>query len=274
MEDEWRRWVLSHVDTHKSVPVTGSILLSILGSFALPTIQRMALNYGLQQLSQGLTQMSMASVQHFLSSIISLPFQMRNASVARPVDIDTAIFSNMLKGEKIISTGDFFAEINESKQIVMILLVTVLSMYFQYKGMDIMNSENEKYQKITAMIDEDTDISDESWIRLNTKIKKYIFSKYNTSSSYNPAVQDGGPMSIKDYDPVRIVYNTLVGINHSLFYVMGGRSDDPVHEIVHWTKVLFYWEILARLLGRYGLGPMRIASELFLHDIWSKKMSK
>ena len=274
-EDEvkCREWVLSQVDTlpkkKEKIPVTES-LFSIIGYLALPSIQRIALNYGLQQLSQGMFHMSNASIQHILTTLLSLPFKKTNYSSTGNVEIDNTIASHMYNGKKIATKGDYFREITESNQILMILMVSILSLYFQYKGMNIMQDENKKYQTITSKIDNDMDNSNESWIQLNTKIKKYIFSKYNDSSYYNKELVTGASALLNDYHPVRIVYNTLVGINHSLFYIMGGRSDDPTHEIIHWTKILFYWEILARLLSRYGLGPMQIATNLFLHDIWSK----
>jgi hypothetical protein len=135
-----------------------------------------------------------------------------------------------------------------------------------------MKDENAKFQAITSHIDPN------SYTTLNTKFKRYIFPKYNEAAYYNKedskSLFSRSTLNIKEYDPVRMIYNTLVGLNHALFYCLGGRSEDPSEEIVHWTKVLLYWEILARLLKQHGVGPMSLASNLFLSDLWGRRKDK
>ena len=267
-ESEWKNWVLSNIQKpiqNHNVPITTS-LLSIMGYWAYPSIQRIAINYGLHQLSQ----MGLVSIQDFFTTLISMPYRRQSPS-KKNIDIDSVIKSHMVNG---IATKDVFSQITESKQTMMILLVSILSLYFQYLGMTIMKEENVKYQTLTTNILPDTLRNDD----INTKFKTYVFTKYDSSAYYNKDTQRDNSLfnqkslQIKEYDPIRIIYNTMVGLNHTLFYSMGGRSDDPSHEILHWTKILFYWEIMARLLKKNGLGPMKIASELFLQDLWKKRI--
>jgi hypothetical protein len=268
-EKEWIEWVTlqsqreSKSEGAAHVPKTGA-LLSLMGYLIYPSLlQRIAVNYGLQQLSQGIFYMGASSAQQLFMSLISMPY--KKLQETKNIDLDSVIKSHAQTG---LSLQDIFSQVTETNQNMMLLLASVSSLYFQFKGMSIMKEENAKYKGLSSNI-----ISDKT----NTAFEKYIFRKYDSASYYkerNESLLSQKTLEMQQYDPVRIIYNILVGMNHTLFYCMGGRSDDPTHEIIHWTKVLFYWEILARLLNRHGVGPMNIASEIFLNFLWTKKGKK
>ncbi len=53
---------------------------------------------------------------------------------------------------------------------------------------------------------------------VNSRFKKYMYSRYKISSYYDNNAQDKNSNTLEltnslKYDPVRIVYNTLVGLN-------------------------------------------------------------
>ena len=279
----WEIWVKSELywDTNdleeeekeSRIPRTrGFFLLPLLSTLVLPTIQQITVSYAMRNLAS----LGTIYVKNTLNNLISMPvnFVFKTNTTASNADIDSAIESHMNKGEKI--QKDLFNHITNSNRSLMLLFVSILSLYFQYLGMTIMKEENAKYKDITALIDDadmDKNKSAKGNASVNSRVKQIIHYKYNTATYYKtPAegVIHQNLFNIQEYDPVRMVYNTLVGLNHTLFVCIGGQSDDPTHEITHWTKVLFYWEILARLLNQHGLGPLKLASSLFLHDLWKQ----
>jgi hypothetical protein len=242
--EEWHAWVRSQTGQH-AVPHTGGLFLPLAYMF-MPSLQRLTVNYALQQLGHAM--LSNSQTPKFFSDIISLPFHFLSGKAPAPAALDSAMDSYMKSGERI--GKDVFNRILDSNQNMMLLLVSVLSLYFQFSGMNIMREVHAK--------------SDPE------RLKGYINARYSDSQYYNKK----GTANPLKFDPVRIVYNTLVGLNHALFFCVGGESDDPAHEILHWTKALLYWEILARLLRVHGLGPLQLASRLLLQDLWQKTKSK
>lgn len=287
--NEWVEWVRSQATYSQSIsacPKTGGMFLT-LGSYLItPTIQNMAMNFALKRLSHGILSQAVASsIPSVFSSLVSMPFDylglkgLTKQNEDRLLDLDMRNYAKY--GKEISMTEGFFKRISESNQVMMILLASVLALYFQYKGMITMQEETSRYQSVGSHIDvlQEQDMPSTAF---SIWLKKSVFSKYREASFYeNKIGDDRAPSTLfdkstldrKQYDSVRLVYNTLVGLNHTLFYCLGGKSEDPVHEITHWTKILVYWEILARLLKQNGIGPMQIASQMFVHDLWSKKKS-
>ena len=277
--EPWDAWCKLHLRDERlgeggsknaGIPITkGLFALPLLSTLVLPTIHQITVSYALYNLAHS----GASYVKNTLNDFISLPvnlFFKKNTTTSN-ANVDSAIVSHMDKGEKL--QHDLFHHITESNRSLMLLFVSILSLYFQYLGMTIMKEENAKYKDMTAIIDDTNMDRNKGDAAVNSRVKQIIHSKYNTASYYKKSsegVIHGNLFNIKEYDPVRIVYNTLVGLNHTLFVCMGGQSDDPTHEITHWTKVLLYWEILARLLNLHGLGPLKIASSLFLHDLWKQ----
>ncbi len=274
-------WVRSQTDTlslpnpASSVPRTGSLFLPMAYMF-MPTLQTLTVNYALQHLGYSMFSSGASYTQKLFTDVISLPFNFLSGKASAEKvnkELDSAMDNYMKNGEKI--GKDIFNSILESNQTMMILLVSILSLYFQYMGMTIMKEANTNYQSITTFIDP-ADSDGANPTKVNSSFKKYIFSRYKRSAYYdaNARGSAGEMVNPLKYDPVRIVYNTLVGLNHALFFCVGGESDDPSHEILHWTKALFYWEILARLLRLHGLGPLQLASKMLLQDLWGKTQAK
>jgi hypothetical protein len=276
--EEWHMWVRSQTRTltPPSVPHTGGLFMPLAYMF-MPTLQTLTVNYALQHLGSTILNSGATYTQKIFNEVISLPFNFLSgkagAEKAANKELDSAMDNYMKNGEKI--GKDIFNSILESNQTMMILLVSILSLYFQYMGMTIMKEANTNYQSITTFIDPEDSGQGSSSTNVNSSFKKYIYSRYKRSSYYDNNAQGASEMANPfKYDPVRIVYNTLVGLNHALFFCVGGESDDPSHEILHWTKALFYWEILARLLRLHGLGPLQLASKMLLQDLWGKTKSK
>ena len=99
--------------------------------------------------------------------------------------------------------------------------------------------------------------SDDS-LSITTKLKKQIYKRYkNSSKSYYDDPQKG-LFILKEMDPIRIVYNVLVGVNTVLFKV-------------HWTSIFIYLEILARLVNLHGWTPVRAANKIHFSKLLASK---
>lgn len=88
---------------------------------------------------------------------------------------------------------------------------------------------------------------------LTAQCKRFLVKRY--PQGYTPEMT----LDMQTVDPVRAVYNVLVGFNHAFFYTMSGKPSDPAAEILHWSAIWFYWEVLAQLVRLYGLSPVTIA---------------
>jgi hypothetical protein len=132
-------------------------------------------------------------------------------------------------------------------------ILSVVVLYLEYLGMRHMKSELPRMQVQVAQGTTGTD-------PITTKCRQILHGRYRKSTYYtvpNPGIfQTIGP---QDTDPVRVVYNLLVGLNTAFFAALGGRSTDSTAEILHWGGLWFYWEVLAQLVHLYGLSPVTIA---------------
>lgn len=246
-----------NTSTHSSsCPKTGGLFLHLASYLITPTIQNMAMNFALKELSQKIMNQALgSSIQGVFSKIISMPFDyLRLKSTDKRDDdsLDIKVDDYAKHGKEISTANGFFTRISDSNQTIMILLASVLSLYFQYVGMMTMKQEQDKYNAIGSHVDY-LKMQDKPSASFSLNLKKFIHKNYEKNNS------------------VRLIYNTLVGLNHTLFFCLGGNSREPFDEITHWTKLLMYWEILARLLKQNGLGPMQMASQMFVHDLWNAK---
>jgi hypothetical protein len=282
---EFRRWfyatvVHSHHDHTAltgyvtNVPITG-MFLDWPATIASSLLQKMAFEYAMREIARTFISTAL-NPWKLVSSILSqVGRTIVPDSRQQSQSIDEAIDAYAKKGEN----SDFFKQASDAKQSIMVLVVSILLFYFQYLGMTTMKDANTKYQKITALIDVNSDEIYSSKQNPNSLMKKILFQSYNSNKYYKKQEGDD-TLSWKDYlnprqyNAVRIVYNTLVGINSTLFSIIGGQSTDPSHEIMHWAKVLLYWEVIARLLVLHGLGPVQLATHLFLHDIVAESKAK
>jgi hypothetical protein len=275
---EFRTWFYTKVGpSHQMARVTNvprtAMFLDWSANIASSLLQKMAFEYAMREIAKTFISTTL-NPWKLVSSILS---QVGGSTVpgSRPQsqNIDEAIDAYAKKGEN----SDFFKQASDAKQSIMVLVVSILLFYFQYMGMTTMKDVNSKYQTITALIDSDSDDLYSSKQNPNSLMKRMLFQTYNANHYYQK--QNGNAswthyLDPRQYNAVRIVYNTLVGINSTLFSIIGGESTDPSHEIVHWGKVLLYWEVLARLLVLHGLGPVQLATHLFLHDIVAEVKTK
>lgn len=275
---EFRIWFYTMVKpSHPRAYVTDvprtAMFLDWPANIASSLLQKMAFEYAMREIAKTFISTTL-NPWKLVSSILS---QVGGSTVpgSRPQaqNIDEAIDAYAKKGEN----SDFFKQASDAKQSIMVLVVSILLFYFQYMGMITMKDVNSKYQTITALIDSDSDDLFSSKQNPNSLMKRMLFQTYNANHYYQK--QNGNAswthyLDPRQYNAVRIVYNTLVGINSTLFSIIGGESTDPSHEIVHWGKVLLYWEVLARLLVLHGLGPVQLATHLFLHDIVAEVKTK
>jgi len=274
-----------NTSTHSSsCPKTGGLFLHLASYLITPTIQNMAMNFALKELSQKIMNQALgSSIQGVFSKIISMPFdylRLKSTETHDDSSLDIRVNNYAKRGKEISTTDGFFTRISESNQTMMILLASVVSLYFQYIGMMSMKEDYPKYTAIDSHVD-GKKLDDKPSASFIIKLKEDIYSKYKKSDFYyapqdnkTSNLFDTKSLNIKEYNSVRLIYNTLVGLNHTLFFCLGGNSQDPIHEIIHWTKILVYWEILARLLKQNGLGPMQIASQMFVHDLWNVQSNK
>lgn len=283
-------------EEHANVPITGS-LFSLAAGALLPTswvsgLTNMAFKYAFQQL---VNQVKTPTTQEIiLKNILSIPSSAflpvffgrgqaggsiqtdpttggQERSINNTGKLDQAIDTYEKRGDLISKEGRITQDIKVSNRFIMIMFVSVLSFFFQYMGMNIMKKTISQNKGLTDLIEDE---DDNRWANPNAWYKKKIASIYKQHSYYstnrNPIEEANTTWEIKDFNSIRILYNTLVGMNYSLFRCMGGESDDPSHEIIHWTKILLYWEILVRLVKLHGLGPVRIATQLVLHTLMDK----
>jgi hypothetical protein len=217
--------------------------------------------------------------KHLIKDFASLVWESLFGSSQKSVSkkqqdlLDDAVAAYSKKGGKILSNQNWVHSLSKANVAILVLLTSMISLYFQYIGMNIMRKENELFQKITSNLhmDNSGDYDFNSWF------KKKIMSFYETSDFYNSledqSVWSTDLFNVIKYHPVRMAYNTLVGINYALFYCLQGRSDDPSREIIHWTKILLYWEILARLIKHNGFAPVHLATRLLLYNLTKKSAS-
>lgn len=251
-----------------AVPITGSSLILLgIANFFLPTIKTMAVNFAVRKAVEHLNPLKMVDT---LFSSMKQTLQPDLMDKQKKQQIDDAI-------DTYSSHGDGLKRISESKINIMIVVISILLFYFQYVGMNTMRVEKKKYTSILQRSNKnEDDILNQP--TPNSFVKKKIFEVYNKSTYYQNNSSEEYEfdkwMDPREYLVVRGIYNTLVGLNSTLFYCLGGHSDDPTHEIVHWTKVLMYWEILARLIHRNGLGPMTMATNLLLSNLGKRKKKR
>lgn len=132
-------------------------------------------------------------------------------------------------------------------------ILSVVVLYLEYLGMRHMKSELPRMQVQVAQGATGTD-------PITTRCRQMLHTRYRKSKYYtltNPGIFK--TLSPQDIDPVRVVYNLLVGLNTAFFAALGGRSTDSTAEILHWGGLWFYWEVLAQLVHLYGLSPVTIA---------------
>jgi hypothetical protein len=277
---EFSRWFYTRVGPSHQMALTcvtnvprTAMLLDWPANIASSLLQKMAFEYAMREIAKTFISTTL-NPWKLVSSILSqVGGRTVPGSRSQSQNIDEAIDAYAKKGEN----SDFFKQASDAKQSIMVLVVSILLFYFQYMGMTTMKDVNSRYQTITALIDSDSDDLYSSKQNPNSLMKRMLFQTYNSNHYYQK--QDGNAswrhyLDPRQYNAVRIVYNTLVGINSTLFSIIGGESTDPSHEIVHWGKVLLYWEVLARLLVLHGLGPVQLATHLFLHDIVAEVKTK
>ena len=202
--------------------------------------------------------------------------------------------------QKNMGRGEGFESIHlnhfsgPSTQAVLLGVGAVSTLLFEFIGMRVMQGETQRNEVLSSLR------TKKSMARGSTGgnndnnqpllgggegligvCKRILHQQYISNTKYykTPGVGGGsnhsliGNLSPQEMNPIRIVYNILVGINYILFHGSGYESIDPTAEIVHWSSILFYWEVLARLVQLYGWGPVSLATKLLFSDLWSEQQT-
>ena len=265
MQQTWEQWIhdrLSESDRPERVPITGFPLMP-LAALAMPYVMPTALAVTAQTSQAAAITALRYTLQHvgatsaLGSSLLSLPTAWFASSLRSKQRVDHAILqANMGRPpQDWISQG--------SKHAVILGVAAASTLFFEFMGMYQMAEETKKSRILW-------DAQKDTWTGY---LKNEVHKRYSDTPFYT------GPAYLKnlkpnDVDPVRAVYNILVGINKTLFIFVRGESTDPTVEIIHWTSILFYWEILARLVNLYGWSPVGAASKLLFSRLWAEHKKK
>jgi len=259
--EAWHAWIRRRlrVDPRTMVerPMTTGWVPFAIASYLMPSVA-----------SIGWSVTKTAATQVLNASARSLFLQNQGSLVSAILSVPTHLFfssphppSEKAKELLAIAThdsdlGSLLKTLTESRRSIALFLCAVTTLFLEYFGMTAMQTETR--QNAHALPSQDS-------LSLTTQIKKTIHTRYQRSPYYQR--KDANRiLDLKDVDAVRAAYNILVGVNQVLFAV-GGTSTDPSAEIVHWSAILLYWEVLSRLLHLYGWAPLSAASRLLLSNL-------
>jgi hypothetical protein len=247
-QERWERWIHRQVflpeeeDHPPSTALEPLTLLSFVLPTLMPTVGGWALDYTTKAASQAVMSSALSlAVQNrdLVSTMLSVPLRLffsPAAPISRPA-------------ESILAKASAATAVLPNVSTALVLGVAgVSTLFFEYVGMKAMVHETRRSGVLQA--------------------EGAIQARYRKEPFY--AHDNQRPWS-GEVDPVRVVYNILVGVNSSLFYVAGGNSTDPSAEIMHWSQILLYWEILARLVHLYGWSPVGAASRLLFTKLLARK---
>lgn len=253
---------------YTDIPMTKSpYSLFWFASWFMPSLQHTALSFAMKNIMPLMNPIKL--IDPIIDSIVPSKYRWNTQEKKR---MDEAI-------ETYASQTNLLQQITESKMNLMILVISIQLLYFQYVGMTTMKNQKKQYTSLLARVDSnEDDIIVNSYKTSTDHVKRKIFDTYNKTTYYNNDESEtydiNNWLNHNEYSIVRVICNTLVGLNSTLFRCLGGQSDDPTHEIVHWAKVLMYSQILAMLLNKHGLGPMTLATKLVLHELWTMKKKR
>ena len=246
MQRHWEAWAHEAIVTAQAaekgedrIAVTGIPLMALL--FPIPTLMHLAtagFAFSISQLpwAAGLV----------MSRMIAAPMSILISGVVSP---RAKTFVERVVGSSSSSTPAI------PTSAVLVLLASVASLFLEYVGRQAMKKETPK-----------TQVALEPTLNpLTNMYKGWVHAQYTHRTAY---YNEGAAFSLSEGgSPVRIVYNVLVGLNCSVFYMLGGKSADPSTELIHWGAILFYWEVLVHLLHLYGWGPVSSAVHMLLHRL-------
>jgi hypothetical protein len=248
-QERWERWIHRRVFSPEEdhPPSTGLEPLTLL-SFVLPTVMpslgSWALDYTTKAASQAVMSSALSlAVQNrdLVSSMLSVPLRL----FFSPAPISPPAQSILAKASAAT------AVLPRTSTALVLGVVGVSTLFFEYVGMHAMVHETQRSRVVQT-----------------GGLKNALQTRYRQEPFY---AQNNQPMWTGQVDAVRVVYNILVGVNSSLFYVAGGKSIDPTAEIMHWSQILLYWEILARLVHLYGWSPVGAASRLLFSRLLARR---
>ena len=269
MQAEWNHLIHSYIkqppepvqeqDLHPSI--TGALPIALL-QLALPALLPSVRDMGWYT-TKYIAQKALQSSIHSLSS--TLPYTLISSMISVPVSLFTShanknnnVINHTRRSDSIIldASANFHDDnlllhkgIPLSTKNLLIGLGAVGTLFFEYMGTQAMVNETKRNKLILT--------SDDS-LSITTQLKKQIYQRYkNSSKSYYDDPQKG-LFILKEMDPVRIVYNVLVGVNTVLFKV-------------HWTSIFIYLEILARLVNLHGWTPVRAANKIHFSKLLASK---
>lgn len=130
-------------------------------------------------------------------------------------------------------------------------LSSMATLYLEYLGANQMAQELPRIKSLVAS-------NQGHPMTVVDQCKQLLSDRYSQAAYYtNPDTQSF--FTLKETDPVRTVYNLLVGLNTGFFQLLQTQSLDPAAEVYHWGAIWFYWEVLAHLVHMYGLSPVQTA---------------
>ena len=193
-----------------------------------------------------------------LSSVAYLPIKLLfTSSSNKPHGLE--VVDQVIQQAETSSPSSFDTLLKGTTRGTIVLgVAAVATLIFEYSGMQAMRVETRRTPFVMG--------------GLTARVRETIHERYRHKTQYysNP----NSKFSVTEIDPIRTVYNVLVGVNTILFTVVGGKSADPTAEIVHWTSILLYWEVLVRLVQLYGWSPVGAAVRLFFSRLVEKEGQK
>jgi len=242
-----QHWHAFLSEEKEAPPTTGGFLASMLLGAIAPSLTTMVTN----AIARTALQHSLSALgapSDVLSRLVNAPLYLLSGHTPHPHagSMADSLLHSLLGGPP----ATVLPSMPQHLPIILLALTTLL---VEYVGMTEMQRTFGK-TKLTLVANADDD-------SLVSRAKRTIHDRYAKSAFYT---QKNAPAHLEDTDAVRTVYNLLVGLNMALFKVTGGRSADPDAEIVHWGAVWIYWEVLVRLVGRYGWSPVGLASAQLL----------
>ena len=84
----------------------------------------------------------------------------------------------------------------------------------------------------------------------------YTQNEYYTQSDDHIAYMTLNPMNTH---PVRVIANVMIGL---LLQIPSSimRAQDPIEAFLTWAQITGYWEVLARMTGKYGWAPVYLVT--------------
>lgn len=93
----------------------------------------------------------------------------------------------------------------------------------------------------------------------STLFQQIIHSRYKEETFYRENKGIKGVAKLKNVDPVRIIFNVMIGAMvhaNNFIGIQQADNQEKLEKLSHWAQIFLYWEVLAHLLKMHGVAPM------------------